>query len=711
MSDAAVGSGAAFVAALLTNAALFFVFAGIFLFFRKRVQIVYEPRALASDAAVKPTSPGALAWIRDVLSYSDEHVYQQSGADAVMYLRFLRMAVVAVLGQVVYGCVVLMPLHATGENRAGVSGLEVITVAAVASGSPRLAAHAISIALNTALLLFLLRREFAAYVDYRLRSVAECAPQNYTLMVADPPRAPGDPRAALRDALASALERVGEGAGGAPSVAGVEAARQGPRGEPDAAVLRARARAMEADMANLRALAASGLARGEPPKGVAPAPVLFARLSGLHPAAALARRGLLAALLPGCSVYRAPDPRALVWGHLSVGRAGRSLRAFLVALCVFWLVAFWTVPTTFVQGLANLERLFDLFGQKERAASVPKPVAAWVQGFLPPLFVAILNALVPIAVRFLADLCALPSLALADSFVLSRMVAFKLVNVLLGGTAVGSLLAALPELASGPLLSSGPLRALAQGVARQSAFFAAFCMAAALSGLPLELSRAVPLALRALKLRLLCSTDRQRAAADADASGPFPFPLAYAAHVLVFAIALVYSPWAPFVGLWALLYFGLAALAHGYLVLFVHEPGYLAAGLGWRRAAGALAWAQLLHHALAAFQLAALGAPAPAAVAAACLLAGALGFWLLARAAERRFEGRCVEACAEGDTLHGARAGAVVGAAGAWYTQAETAAPDAKRRAYGPAGSAETAHVVDSLSLGSPPLASSLVVP
>lgn len=104
------------------------------------------------------------------------------------------------------------------------------------------------------------------------------------------------------------------------------------------------------------------------------------------------------------SVEEAPAPKLLLWRNLPSSSRARRLRTGLVWAAVFALILGYTIPVGFASSLANLQELV-----KTKAFSWLKPIldvspalTGFIQGFLPPLVIAVFLALLPALLKYLS---------------------------------------------------------------------------------------------------------------------------------------------------------------------------------------------------------------------------------------------------------------------------------------------------------------------
>jgi calcium permeable stress-gated cation channel len=100
------------------------------------------------------------------------------------------------------------------------------------------------------------------------------------------------------------------------------------------------------------------------------------------------------------SVEISPDD--VIWDNMSIKWWERYLRAFGILVIVAGMVIGWAFPVAFTGLLSQLSYLEGRFTWLSWLSRLPEWVLSTMQGVLPPLFLAILMALLPLILRFLS---------------------------------------------------------------------------------------------------------------------------------------------------------------------------------------------------------------------------------------------------------------------------------------------------------------------
>ena len=98
------------------------------------------------------------------------------------------------------------------------------------------------------------------------------------------------------------------------------------------------------------------------------------------------------------------NPNYVLWDNLTMKWWERYLRLFGVIVLIIGLVIFWGIPVSFTGALSQVSTLTNTkgFHWLEFLERLPEWALSFIQGVLPPLFLAILFAILPILLRFLA---------------------------------------------------------------------------------------------------------------------------------------------------------------------------------------------------------------------------------------------------------------------------------------------------------------------
>ncbi|CAN1855325.1 CSC1-like protein At4g02900 [Linum perenne] len=257
---------------------------------------------------------------------------------------------------------------------------------------------------------------------------------------------------------------------------------------------------------------------------------------------------------------RAPEPRDVYWDNLAIPYVELTIRRFLMAVALFFLIFFFVIPIAIVQSLATIEGI-------EKALPFLKPlievesVKSIVQGFLPGIALKIFLIILPTILMFMAKIEGFHSLSSLDRRAASKYYWFLLVNVFLGSIITGT---ALEQLKTFMKQSASEIpQTIGVSMPMRATFFITYIMVDGWSGIAAEVLRLVPLVIFHLKNTFLVKTEQDRE--QAMDPGSICFPISEPRIQLYFLMGFVYAPVTPL-----LLPFILVFFAFSY-VIFRHQ--------------------------------------------------------------------------------------------------------------------------------------------
>lgn len=198
----------------------------------------------------------------------------------------------------------------------------------------------------------------------------------------------------------------------------------------------------------------------------------------------------------------APEPRDVYWPNLTLTSSERSARAFVVAVVMFFLIAFWSVPVAFISALSKLEELQNTLPFLEPVLDYSPALKGFLQGFLPSIALLLFQLLLPPLLLFLSRFEGFESLSWLEHSVFSKFFLFQFFAFFLVSVISGSLLSTLEIIVDKP--SSIPAL-LSEGLAGQATPFTAYIILQTFSALPLRLMRIGALVVGLFKLKFFVS--------------------------------------------------------------------------------------------------------------------------------------------------------------------------------------------------------------
>lgn len=125
------------------------------------------------------------------------------------------------------------------------------------------------------------------------------------------------------------------------------------------------------------------------------------------------------------------SPDDVIWDNMSIRWWERYLRTSGVVILVCGMVIGWAFPVAFTGVLSQLSYLEDNFSWLAWLALLPDWLLSAIQGILPPLFLAILMAILPLILRFLSKVQGLQTGMAIELAVSNYYFAFLFVQIFL----------------------------------------------------------------------------------------------------------------------------------------------------------------------------------------------------------------------------------------------------------------------------------------
>lgn len=192
----------------LVMSVMLLVFLSCFYHNQKTSPLFVSPRRHRLPKLVPPPLPvdGAFSWVKVCLLISDEEIMKRVGFDAIVFIRFHRLALRCCVKMSIFSFLVLLPLNFTGGGHAKANDLKGyvdsllftdflrFTMANVSSGSNRLWVHCFAAYLLTLIVVRELLIEYNAYSSIRHRYLLSREPHLRTVLVSNIPRHLRSPR-------------------------------------------------------------------------------------------------------------------------------------------------------------------------------------------------------------------------------------------------------------------------------------------------------------------------------------------------------------------------------------------------------------------------------------------------------------------------------------------------------------------------------------
>ena len=146
------------------------------------------------------------------------------------------------------------------------------------------------------------------------------------------------------------------------------------------------------------------------------------------------------------------DPEQVIWKNLKINWASRVVRNIITIGLVVLLIIFWSIPVGAVGSISNINSLVEdpKFKWLGFLKKIPPAMLGVVHGRLPAVLLAVLMALLPIILRFMAKKGGCPTLGSVELRTQSFYFLFQVIQVFLVSTfssaasAVGAQIASTP---------------------------------------------------------------------------------------------------------------------------------------------------------------------------------------------------------------------------------------------------------------------------
>ncbi|ORY50056.1 DUF221-domain-containing protein [Rhizoclosmatium globosum] len=260
----------------------------------------------------------------------------------------------------------------------------------------------------------------------------------------------------------------------------------------------------------------------------------------------------------------------ILWENIGIPQAERyTRRMFALGLTVGISVG-WVLLSGFITSLSNLS---NFFAHNQAAldwlAANPK-VKDFLQSYLAPILLAVLNFLLPIVLRITTVLQGAKSHAGAERSVLYKLFTFYMIQIFLFA-AVSALITAYyqPQPAGVSITDEFKLQVTGAitGLANNSNFYITL-LASYYAGYGIEIIQGVPLVLSFIKRRFFKLTPRENF--ELNKPPVFDFTRVYGTLLIAFTIALTFSIVAPIILPFAALFFGLVFVVMKYQLMYVY---------------------------------------------------------------------------------------------------------------------------------------------
>lgn len=258
------------------------------------------------------------------------------------------------------------------------------------------------------------------------------------------------------------------------------------------------------------------------------------------------------------------NPNYVLWDNLTMKWWERYLRLFGVIVVIIGLIIFWGIPVSFTGALSQISTLTDELPWLDFLNRMPGWAISFVQGVLPPLFLAILFAVLPIILRFLAGATGTTTSGERELLVQNFYFAFVFVQLFLVVSLSTGITATIQKITNDPI--SVP-QTLAENLPKAANYFFSYMILQALS-----ISSGTLLQIGAVAIILLFgffdTTPRQKVSRVLNRSG-----INWGTMIPVYtnfgAIGIIYSIISPLIIIMMLITFTLFWFTYRYQMIYV----------------------------------------------------------------------------------------------------------------------------------------------
>ncbi|CAI0579023.1 unnamed protein product [Linum tenue] len=273
---------------------------------------------------------------------------------------------------------------------------------------------------------------------------------------------------------------------------------------------------------------------------------------------------------------RAPEPRDVYWSNLAIPYVEHTIRRFLMAVALFFLIFFFVIPIAFVQSLATIEGIEKVFPFLKHLIEADS-IKSIVQGFLPGIALKIFLIILPTILMLMAKIEGFHSLSSLDRRAASKYHLFLLVNVFLGSIITGT---ALEQLKTFMKQSASEIpQTIGVSIPMRATFFITYIMVDGWSGIAAEVLRLVPLIIFHLKNTFLVKTEQDRE--QAMDPGCISFPISEPRIQLYFMLGFVYAAVTPLLLPFILVFFAFAYVIFRHQIINVYDQKYESGAAYW----------------------------------------------------------------------------------------------------------------------------------
>ncbi|KAF9983038.1 hypothetical protein BGZ75_005480 [Mortierella antarctica] len=617
-ADASIST---FNSALVFNAVVGVAVFAAFCIVRRWNRKIYQPRTyLVKEDVRSPELPqGIFSWITASFRINDSELVNRIGLDAYMFVRFQRMCAMLFTAFTLVAIPIIIPINlVNGVNTVETKGIVAMTIGNVPEAQPwRLWFHLILTILFCTAAVVMLWREMQEYTRrrhvYLLSAKHQKTPQSTTILVTAIPqginneralkkifdRFPGGVRSIWmnknpekliklceeRDEVTLKLESAEynyiRSAYGKPNKKDSEIK------EPQRPIGRTSAIPFvgpKVDLIDVYSKRLSELNREieqiQQSGSSADLNSAFIQFNTQFAAHSAVQTVVYPTPFRMTPMFVEISPLDVVWKHMNLDTLTKKGRSLISTVAATALVLLWSIPVLFVSTIASVEALVEFMPFLSFMKTLPSWLFGIIQGILPPLFLAILMAILPIVLTMMATFEGHVRSSAIQRSLMGKYFFFLVVNVLLISTLSNGFLKTVAKLQDekfSPLLI---INMLAQELPGASTFFITYALLQSLTGPVMELLQIAPLVLNYLFTTLLAKSPRQIWNVQGRLNS-VNYGLLFPPQALMFAIGLVYSTIAPLILPFVAFYFIMYYRVYRHQFLYVYKQPVETGGLAF----------------------------------------------------------------------------------------------------------------------------------
>ncbi|KAI8614751.1 hypothetical protein BC830DRAFT_1125945 [Chytriomyces sp. MP71] len=277
------------------------------------------------------------------------------------------------------------------------------------------------------------------------------------------------------------------------------------------------------------------------------------------------------AMLKPVTVKLSPSFHEIIWENIGIAPAERLTRRYIALGLTVGISVGWVIVAGLITSLSNLNSAFSSNANVLAWIKANPTGTAFIQSFLVPVLLAVLNYLLPIALRITTRLQGAKSTSGLDRSVLYKLFTFYMVQVFLYAAGSALLTAFKQPRPDGVSITDNfkfQVTGAITGLASNSSFYISL-LASYYAGYGIEIIQGLPLIDNFIRRKFFKLTPRDEYELNKPPS--FDFTRIYGTLMIAFTIAITFSVVSPIILPFTALFFGLAFVVMKYQLLYVYE--------------------------------------------------------------------------------------------------------------------------------------------